>query len=178
LSRWWYLLLLCVVAGTQVARAAPEETRQVHQELVTATPTSISVPTVTVFRAAPVFVPTVVIPKPTATPAPTHVTKKKTVKRKPVRRAVVRPRLTWILAYLTSYCPGSAGWLSSSGYTVFYGMLANNYYRFGTRVYIPVIGMTGVVLDHVGDDTWNHFDVWSAVCYSTPTGYFKVGIAG
>jgi hypothetical protein len=171
------LLLLFVVAGAQVARAAPEKANRVHQASAVATPTTVPVPTVTVFHPAPVSVPTVVIPKPTATPAPTHVKKKKTGKGKPVRRTAAQSHLTWIWAYLTSYCPGSAGWLSSSGYPVFYGMLANNYYRFGTRVYIPVLGMTGVVLDHEGDYTWNHFDVWSAVCYSTPTGYFKVAIA-
>ena len=87
-------------------------------------------------------------------------------------------RQTWIWAYLTSYCPGSAGWLSSSGRAVFYGMLANNFYAFGTHVYIPVLGMTGVVEDRQGDYTWNHFDVWSPSCYSTPTGYFRVAVVG
>ena len=56
-------------------------------------------------------------------------------------------------------------------------MLANNFYAFGTRVYIPVIGMTGVVEDHIGSGAaWNHFDVWSPVCYSTPTGYYRVSV--
>jgi hypothetical protein len=56
-------------------------------------------------------------------------------------------------------------------------MLANNYYAFGTRVYLPVIGLTGVVLDRVGAGSfWNHFDVWSPVCYGTPTGWFRVAV--
>jgi len=56
-------------------------------------------------------------------------------------------------------------------------MLANNFYRFGTRVYIPVLGMTGVVEDRTGDfGMWNHFDVWSPTCYGTPTGWFKVAV--
>jgi hypothetical protein len=87
-------------------------------------------------------------------------------------------RRSWILAYLTSYCPGSAGWVSSSGLTVFYGMLANDFYSFGTRVYIPVLGITGVVEDREADASWNHFDVWSASCYSTPTGWYKVAVLG
>jgi hypothetical protein len=83
----------------------------------------------------------------------------------------------WITAYLTSYCPGSAGWLSSSGMTVFYGMLANNYYPFGTHVYMPVLGITGIVEDHLGGfASWNHFDVWSPTCYGTPTGFFPVAV--
>jgi hypothetical protein len=60
---------------------------------------------------------------------------------------------------------------------VFYGMLANDYYAFGTRVYMPVLGITGVVEDRFGGfNSWNHFDVWSPVCYGTPTGWFKVAI--
>lgn len=87
------------------------------------------------------------------------------------------PRRVWIQAYLTSYCPGSAGWVSASGLTVFYGMLANDYYAFGTKVYLPVLGITGVVEDRVGDDpVSNHFDVWSTSCYSTPTGWYRVAI--
>ncbi len=83
----------------------------------------------------------------------------------------------WIWAYLTSYCPASAGSVSSSGQLVFYGMLANDYYAFGTRVYLPVLGITGVVEDRVGAFiSWNHFDVWSPICYSTPTGYFRVAV--
>jgi hypothetical protein len=67
--------------------------------------------------------------------------------------------------------------VSSSGLPVFYGMLANDFYAFGTRVYLPVLGMTGVVEDRIGaDTTWNHFDVWSPICYSTPTGWFRVAI--
>ncbi|HEX6509618.1 MAG TPA: hypothetical protein VF221_18470 [Chloroflexota bacterium] len=87
------------------------------------------------------------------------------------------PQNQWIVAYLTSYCPGSAGWLSSSGKPVFYGMLANNFYPFGTRVYLPVLGITGVVEDHLGGfAAWYHFDVWSPSCYSTPTGFYRVAI--
>lgn len=86
-------------------------------------------------------------------------------------------RQNWILAYLTSYCPGSAGWLSSSGASVFYGMLANNYYAFGTRVYLPILGITGVVEDRMAaGSAWDQFDVWSPVCYGTPTGWFKVAV--
>lgn len=60
---------------------------------------------------------------------------------------------------------------------MFFGMLANDFYPYGTRVYIPVIGVTGVVEDRVGVFTvWNHFDVWSPVCYGTPTGYFRVAV--
>ena len=59
---------------------------------------------------------------------------------------------------------------------VFYGMLANSFYRFGTRVYMPVMRLTGVVEDRPGFSMWNHFDVWSPVCYSTPTGWFKVAV--
>jgi 3D (Asp-Asp-Asp) domain-containing protein len=60
---------------------------------------------------------------------------------------------------------------------VFYGMLANDFYQFGTRVYIPVIGITGVVEDRIGSfSMWNHFDVWSPTCYGTPTGWYRVAI--
>jgi hypothetical protein len=56
-------------------------------------------------------------------------------------------------------------------------MLANDYYRFGTHVFIPVLGLTGVVEDRIGAfSMWNHFDVWSATCYGTPTGWFKVSV--
>ncbi len=83
----------------------------------------------------------------------------------------------WIWAYLTSYCLATAGWQSSSGLTVFYGMLANDYYPFGTRVYLPVLGIMGVVEDRIGVfEAWNYFDVWSPICYSTPTGWFRVAI--
>lgn len=150
------------------------------------TPTVV-VPTVSVPGQA-VTVPTVAIPpRPTATPRPTpvkkaaakhakktHQSKKKHAPRKQAPRA---PAGTWIAAFLTSYCPGSAGWISSSGLPVFYGMLANNYYSFGTRVYLPIIGITGVVEDRVGAATlWDHFDVWSPVCYSTPTGWYRVEV--
>jgi hypothetical protein len=146
------------------------------------------IPTVTIPHTTPVTVPTVTIPQstatPTATPRPTatphprpahrHRARHKAAAKKTVAKA---PSQQWILAYLTSYCPGSAGWLSSSGLPVFYGMLANDFYRFGTRVYIPVIGMTGVVEDRIGSFTmWNHFDVWSPTCYSTPTGWYRVAI--
>jgi hypothetical protein len=111
------------------------------------------------------------------------VKKRPTKKRHPARaRPTPTPtptvHQTWILAYLTSYCPGSAGWVSSSGQTVFYGMLANDFYTFGTRVYLPVLGITGVVEDREADASWNHFDVWSASCYSTPTGWYRVAVLG
>jgi hypothetical protein len=154
----------------------------VGQDAATANPTSSPVPTVMIVQSTPVAVPTVSIPEPTATPAPPPRRTTRKVRRHPKKAAsqqTSRPHFSWIWAYLTSYCPGSAGWLSSSGLTVFYGMLANDYYSFGTHVYLPVIGITGVVEDRVGGyDMWNHFDVWSAVCYGTPTGWFKVGIAG
>jgi hypothetical protein len=87
--------------------------------------------------------------------------------------------MQWMWAFLTSYCPGSAGLLAASGQFVFYGMLANDYFPFGTRVYLPVLGMTGVVADRFGGAIpWNHFDVWSPSCYGTPTGWFKVAILG
>jgi hypothetical protein len=98
-------------------------------------------------------------------------------KKKKVQRRFGPPSGQWMWAYLTSYCPGTAGWMSASGVPVFYGMLANDYYRFGTRVYIPVLGMTGVVDDRFGGYlASNYFDVWSPVCYSTPTGWFKVSV--
>lgn len=122
--------------------------------------------------STPVPVPTVFLPRPTATPSPTPRPRRLT--RKPAKPPV--PQQQWIYAFLTSYCPGSAGWLSSSGIPVFYGMLANDFYPFGTRVYMPVIGMTGVVEDRTGSYMWNHFDVWSPVCYSTPTGWYKVAV--
>jgi hypothetical protein len=44
-------------------------------------------------------------------------------------------------------------------------------------VYIPVLGMTGIVEDRFGGySAWNQFDVWSGICYSTPTGYYKVKV--
>jgi hypothetical protein len=132
---------------------------------------------VTVFKATPVTVPTVSLPQPTSTPTP----KPRPVKhRRPTKHKTPAPavRQTWILAYLTSYCPGSAGWLSSSGMPVFYGMLANNFYAYGTHVYLPVLGITGVVEDRLADFSWNHFDVWSATCYATPTGWFRVAVRG
>jgi hypothetical protein len=113
---------------------------------------------------------------PTATPRPHRHKQAKAKKTAP--EAKKQPAAgQWITAYLTSYCPGSAGWLSSSGMPVFYGMLANNFYPFGTHVYMPVLGITGVVEDHLGGfASWNHFDVWSPTCYGTPTGYFPVAV--
>jgi hypothetical protein len=135
-----------------------------------------AIPTVTVPQSTPVAVPTVVIPAPTPTAAPTPRPRVRHVK-KPARKQAAH--LVWISAYLTSYCPGVAGWISSSGMPTFYGMLANDFYAFGTRVYLPVLGITGVVEDRIGDySMWNHFDVWSAVCYSTPTGWYRVAIVG
>jgi hypothetical protein len=181
LSRYGCLLLV-LLASTQIVEAAPRSERAARQNAAIATPTSQTVPTVTISRSTSVPVPTVWIPEPTATPVPpapqTKAKKARRHAKKPASQDVTKPRLSWVWAYLTSYCPGSAGWLSSSGQPVFYGMLANDFYPFGTRVYLPVIGITGVVEDRLGSyDMWNHFDVWSAVCYSTPTGWFKVGIA-
>jgi hypothetical protein len=145
------------------------------------TPT-VSIPTVAVPETGVMVVPTLTLPQPT--PVPTrvkvhHKVKHATPKKHAtVAKAKPTPAASqWITAYLTSYCPGSAGWLSSSGMPVFYGMLANNYYPFGTRVYMPVLGITGVVEDHLGSfDVWNHFDVWSPTCYGTPTGYYPVAV--
>ncbi len=168
--------------------------------MITATPEVV--PTVSVPIMSPVLVPTVALPQPTvvltATPTPTQKPRPKVLRRHPkvakhpalkhsaVKHGAVKhvqvpqvrqPKQQWVLAYLSSYCPGSAGGLSSSGIPVFYGMLANNYYPFGTHVYLPVLGITGVVEDHVGAfPSWYHFDVWSPVCYSTPTGYFRVAV--
>jgi hypothetical protein len=183
MGRWGCLLVL-VMACTQVAQAAPRaEYSHAHrvalQDTTATTQTPGSVPTVAIVQSTPVSVPTVSIPVPTATATPKPKPKKHPAKsgKKPVTTDSLPG--TWIWAFLTSYCPGSAGWLSSSGNTVFYGMLANDYYRFGTRVYIPVIGLIGVVEDRFGGtSTWNHFDVWSGSCYSTPTGYFKVKVLG
>ncbi len=163
--------------------------------VITATPEVV--PTVSVPSMSPVLVPTVALPQPTvvltATPTPVQKTRPKVLRRHPKaakhpvlkHRAVKhvqvpqvrQPKQQWVLAYLSSYCPGSAGGVSSSGLPVFYGMLANNYYPFGTHVYLPVLGITGIVEDHVGAfPSWYHFDVWSPVCYSTPTGYFRVAV--
>jgi hypothetical protein len=170
------LLLLTLVASTQIAQAQTSARTQVSRhssmralDVPTLKP---AVPTVAVPSGDPVAVPTVTLPK------PRHPHPRKKPNKKPTSVPVQTPSQTWIWAYLTSYCPGSAGSISSSGQPVFFGMLANNYYPFGTRVYIPVIGIVGVVEDRVGDDTWNHFDVWSPVCYGTPTGWFKVAIEG
>jgi len=127
-----------------------------------------------VATATPV-VPTVAVPAGTPVPVPTLTVPRK--RHHHPRRQSRVPNGTWIWAFLTSYCPGTAGWLSASGRPVFYGMLANDYYPFGTRVYIPVLGMQGVVEDRFGGyHAWNDFDVWSPVCYSTPTGWFKVAV--
>ncbi len=172
-----------LVASTQIAQAqtgnrTPLLGHSLTRALDAPTLTPV-VPTVQVPNE-PVAIPTVSVPQPT--PKPVHKRHKKKAKgtsKGTAGNASLRSQNeTWVWAYLTSYCPGSAGWLSSSGLPVFYGMLANDYYPFGTRVYIPVIGMVGVVEDHVGDYSWNHFDVWSPVCYGTPTGWFKVAIEG
>jgi hypothetical protein len=182
------LLLFLLVASTQIAQAQTSARTQVSRHHVMRAldePTQIpAVPTVEVPDGPALAIPTVVVPR----PAPPHPKKKpaknpnKNAGKKPTKTASSGParsaNQTWIWAYLTSYCPGSAGLISSSGLPVFYGMLANSYYPFGTRVYIPVIGIVGVVEDRAGDYTWNHFDVWSPVCYGTPTGWFKVAIQG
>lgn len=189
MSKVGYLLLV-LVASTQVAQAQTEtkrpsrETSADHQ-LATAIPVDqsvaappVAIPTLVLPQQTSVSVPTVTLPQPTATPRPIthHPYKHKHTRRVQVKRHIAPPE-RWIVAYLTSYCPGSAGWLSASGQTVFYGMLANDYFPFGTHVYLPVIGITGVVLDRVGAyPSWNHFDVWSPVCYATPTGWFRVAV--
>jgi hypothetical protein len=144
-------------------------------------PATVTIPTVVVPSGNTVSIPTVTIPQPTATPTPTPTPRPKPKPKAPQHPAPkptpVPPQRTWIWAFLTSYCPASAGWQSSSGLPTFYGMLANDYYPFGTHVYMPVIGMTGVVEDRIGSyGMWNHFDVWSPVCYSTPTGWFKIAV--
>jgi 3D (Asp-Asp-Asp) domain-containing protein len=176
------LLLIMLVASTQIAQAQPSARTQFQRHSHTRAlddPTLTPVvPTVAVPVGNPVSIPTVTVPR----PGHPHPHPKKKASKSPSKASTGgAPRnqnQTWIWAYLTSYCPGSAGLISSSGVPVFYGMLANNYYPFGTHVYIPVIGITGVVEDHVGDYSWNHFDVWSPVCYGTPTGWFKVAIEG
>jgi hypothetical protein len=144
----------------------------------------VAIPTVHIPQSSGAAIPTVNIPAPTATPTatplPTPTRTPLPKKHKQVKQPQKQPQAppqAWIWAFLTSYCPGSAGWLSASGLTVFYGMLANDYYTFGTKVYLPVLGMTGVVEDRTGAfNMWNHFDVWSPTCYSTPTGWFKVAV--
>lgn len=158
-------------AASSAGRAAADSAQAAN-----ATATAQPVPTVQILSPTSVTVPTVtVLQQPSHAAKPKHKAKPKT---KPARStSPVAVNGQWITAFLTSYCPGSAGWLSSSGHSVFYGMLANNYYAFGTRVYLPVIGMTGVVEDHMGfGSAWNQFDVWSPVCYSTPTGYYRVAV--
>jgi len=194
-------LLLMMAASTQVVQAK-SYTQRLHQPAPSSdqglTPgpapaSPVAVPTVSVPSANPVLVPTVALPRPTvvitATPKPrpkVHHRHPKAAKHPAVKHSTVKhvqvpqvrqPKQQWVLAYLSSYCPGSAGGVSSSGLPVFYGMLANNYYPFGTHVYLPVLGITGIVEDHVGAfPSWYHFDVWSPVCYSTPTGYFRVAV--
>ena len=164
------LLLTCMgAASTQLAQARSEwqPVRSQLQQGVGATPTlnPTPVPTVLVPQSTPIPVPTLSVPKP----------KHKHARVQRTRAA--SPSMLWMWAFLTSYCPGSAGWLASSGRSVFYGMLANDFYPFGTRVYMPVLGMTGVVEDRFGGGTsYDHFDVWSPVCYGTPTGWFKVAL--
>jgi hypothetical protein len=178
LSKVGYLLLV-LVASTQVTQAQTETNRPSRKtsgdyQFTTATP--VAVPTLVLPQQTSVSVPTVTLPRPTATPRPDAHHTPKHKRRIQAKRHAVPPK-RWILAYLTSYCPGSAGWLSASGQTVFYGMLANDFYPFGTHVYMPVIGITGVVLDRVGAyPSWNHFDVWSPVCDGTPTGWFHVAV--
>ncbi len=196
-------LLLMVAASTQVVQAksytqrlsqpAPSSDQGLTPGVVPTPVATVVVPTVSIPRISPVLVPTVALPRPTAVPTAIpkpkprvhqrspKITKHPAVKHRAVKHAQVRqmrqPKQQWVLAYLSSYCPGSAGGVGSSGLPVFYGMLANNYYPFGTHVYLPVLGITGVVEDHVGAfPSWYHFDVWSPVCYSTPTGYFRVAV--
>jgi hypothetical protein len=177
-------LLVLAVASTQVvhltyAQDLSSSPTAAAQDESSPTP-AVEIPTMTIPQPPSVSVPTVTIPQPTpvptATPRPRHHRAVR-VQPKATPTPTAAPQGQWITAYLTSYCPASAGWLSSSGVPVFYGMLANNFYPFGTHVYIPVLGITGVVMDHLGGfPAWNHFDVWSPTCYSTPTGYFPVAV--
>ncbi len=179
-------MLLLAVASTQVgqattyARNLSSVATGATQEGGTGVSDPVSIPTVTLPTTQPLSVPTVSIPRPTTVPTPMpRPHRHKRVKAKKPAPAAKKQTVSgqWITAYLTSYCPGSAGWLSSSGMTVFYGMLANNYYPFGTHVYMPVLGITGIVEDHLGGfASWNHFDVWSPTCYGTPTGFFPVAV--
>lgn len=187
-------VLLATVVGALIVVAVPrgDQAQPVARAEDAAPASTLTVPTVSVSQSTPVDVPTVTLPQPTLTPTSTprpvnkpvkkHRTKKHPTKkhRPPQAKPTSTPKVrqTWFQAYLTSYCPGSAGWVSASGTPVYYGMLANNYYAYGTRVYIPVLGITGVVEDRQADYSWNHFDVWSASCYSTPTGWFKVAVVG
>jgi hypothetical protein len=176
------LLLVVLAVSTQIAQAQTQA-RTSHRAgfgmLGDPTATPEGIPTVSLPTQTPITVPTVALPQPTPTPTVAVIAKPRHSHHR-ARRAGGAPTVpagVWIWAYLTSYCPGSAGWLSSSGMPVYYGMLANDYYSFGTHVYIPVIGMTGVVEDRLGAfSSWNHFDVWSPTCYGTPTGYFKVEV--
>lgn len=189
-------MLVAALASAQTVHAQVHtHSLQAHSAVLedgTATPSALGIaskaliPTLTVPQSTPITVPTFTVPEPTPTATPVrhrvvkHLHKAKTAHRAS-RKAVHASRQAvaqqWVWAYLTSYCPASAGSISSSGQTVFYGMLANDYYAFGTRVYLPVLGITGVVEDRVGAFiSWNHFDVWSPICYSTPTGYFRVAI--
>lgn len=181
-------MLLLAVASTQAgvtttyARDLSATTISVTQEGETGVASPVAIPTLTVPTPQTVSIPTVTVPQPTTVPTVRHREKRhkpvKAKKRAVATRSKPHPApQQWITAYLTSYCPGSAGWLSSSGMTVFYGMLANNYYPFGTHVYMPVLGITGIVEDHLGAfPSWNHFDVWSPTCYGTPTGYYPVAV--
>lgn len=179
--------LLAGVLALEPALTVPFVARGQTRSSSTPPPT-IPVPTVTLYAGTPPAVPTVRIPRPTPTAAPRrvrrhtvrrHAKRHRVAKRAPTPTPTPRPRQWWIVGYLTSYCPGSAGSLSASGVPVHYGMLANNYYAFGTRVRIPILGMIGTVEDRFGGDAaWNQFDVWSPSCFGTPTGYFKVAIIG
>lgn len=207
MSRVGYLLLMVAASTQvaqaksytqRLHQPAPSSDQGLTPGVVPTPASPMVVPTVSVPSVSPVLVPTVALPQPTivltATPTPRpkvhqrhpKVAKHPALKHSAVKHGAVKhvqvpqvrqPKQQWVLAYLSSYCPGSAGGLSSSGIPVFYGMLANNYYPFGTHVYLPVLGITGVVEDHVGAfPSWYHFDVWSPVCYSTPTGYFRVAV--
>ncbi len=175
-------LLLVLVVGAQAVILSPGGAGQARADDSTTTTVS-PVPTVTVFQATPQIIPTVNIPQPTvvvtSTPRPSRPRHHRQHRRhRPKHHTVVTHvvQQVWIRALLTSYCPGSAGWLSSSGIAVFYGMLANDHYAFGTHIYLPVLNLLGAVEDRQADSSWNHFDVWSATCFSTPTGWYRVAV--
>src|SRR5947209_12701088 len=116
--RRWRGVLLLTAASAPLFGAAPHSASAVtagytDDDLAVAA----VVPTVSIVRATPVSVPTISIPvptpTPTATPLPTPKPKPKPHHRvkhsAPKPTATPRPVVhqTWILAYLTSYCPGS-----------------------------------------------------------------------
>src|SRR5947209_1807243 len=114
LSRWGCLLSVIIIAASaQIAQAQTQahqpSAHALHvQAAATTTALPFPVPTVAVPRNTPIAVPTLTIPHPTRKPRkhskPAHHQAHATP-------TPVTPRGVWITAFLTSYCPGSAGWL-------------------------------------------------------------------